>query len=445
MGWKSGCVLKNDLISMVKTSVSKLIPFTILPFAVFSVHMFTTLPIDNTALWWVIQFFILVLFFWEARFGLYKPQDLKLILFVKLYLAWNLISIARGIFFAENYWHYKNLIGMGIALLLPVLVYITLNNRLVQDILAFFVKYTLPFALLVFPFTPTGAWGWYLFPVSLLMLFFPALSMRNKILLLIISAIAILGDLTTRSFLIKYSIPLILVFVFYSTRFLKLSGVLMEFSRILLIIAPIIFFILGVTGTFLVFKMDEYIKGDYKASTINTSGEAVEADLTGDTRTFLYVEVLESAFKYDYWLLGRTPARGNETEWFKTEMIRLYGAPERMRNEVGILNIFTWTGIIGVILYLLVLFRASFLAVNRSKNIYAKIMGIFVAFRWAYSWVEDYQAMDANNFVLWLAIGLCFSSSFRAMSDIEVKLWLWGIFKKEYSWVYRYYVHGVAY
>ncbi|MCG6190243.1 hypothetical protein [Maribellus maritimus] len=430
---------------MVRTSVSKLIPFTILPVAVFSVQMFTRLPIGNTAMWWMIQFGIIVLFFWEARFGLYKLKDLKLILFVKLYLLWNLISIGRGIFFAENYWHYKNLVGMGLTLLLPVLVYITLNNRLVQDILAFFIKYTLPFALLVFPFTPTGAWGWYLFPVSLLMLFFPALSMRNKLLLLFISAVAILGDLTTRSFLIKYSVPLFLVIGFFYMRFFKLSGVIMEFTRILLIAAPIVFFVLGVTGKFLIFNMGDYIKGDYKASTVNTSGEAVEADLTGDTRTFLYVEVMESAFKYDYWLLGRTPARGNETKWFKTEMTRLYGSPERMRNEVGILNIFTWTGIVGVVLYFLILFQASFLAVNRSNNIYAKILGIFIAFRWAYGWVEDYQAFDANNFVLWLAIGLCLSSSFRAMTDIEVKLWLWGIFKKEYSWVYRYYVHGVTY
>ncbi|MFW6326690.1 MAG: hypothetical protein ACOC2F_00100, partial [Bacteroidota bacterium] len=97
------------------------------------------------------------------------------------------------------------------------------------------------------------------------------------------------------------------------------------------------------------------------------------------------------------------------------------------------------TGIIGVVLFMLIFYKASALGINRSRNIFAKLIGFFVAFRWFYTWVEDYQVMDTNNLVLWLMIGLCFSSSFRNMSNSEVKLWVWGIFNKEYYWLYNYY------
>ena len=106
---------------------------------------------------------------------------------------------------------------------------------------------------------------------------------------------------------------------------------------------------------------------------------------------------------------------------------------ERLGNEVAILNIFTWTGIIGVILYLLVFYRASYMAVNHSNNTFSKILGIFLAFRWFYSWVEDINIFSLTNFFLWVMIGMCFYKSFRALSNKEVSSWVQGIFEKKKS------------
>ena len=105
---------------------------------------------------------------------------------------------------------------------------------------------------------------------------------------------------------------------------------------------------------------------------------------------------------------------------------------ERFSNEVSVLNVFTWTGLIGVLLYFLVFFRASYLAVNKSNNIYMKIVGLYVAFRWAYAWVEDFNRFDLSNLFLWIMIGMCFSNSFRAMNNLEVKFWVRGVFEKRY-------------
>ena len=208
----------------------------------------------------------------------------------------------------------------------------------------------------------------------------------------------------------------------------------------LFLFLPIILFVLGILGIFNIFKMDEYIDKNY---TINRSieGEVIEENLKADTRTFLYVEVIESAVKYNYIWFGRTPARGNESESFGLHQLEELktGKMERFDNEVSILNVFTWTGLIGAFLYFLVFYRATFQAIKRSNNFYLQILGLYVAFRWAYAWVEDFSRFDLSYVFLWMIIGMCYSSSFRAMSDLEMKVWVRGIFDQRYVRVLGWY------
>lgn len=424
---------------MIKTSFQKYIPYTILPIAIASVRLHAPFSMGNTAVWWIIFMFVLFIFSWEAFFNIISAEQKRLLWIIKLYLAWNIISIVRGIFAAEDYWHYKNLISNGMTLLMPVLVYIAINGVLVQKTLSFYIRITLPFALLIFPFLGMGAWGWYLYPITLLMLFYPELPLKGKIIVIVLSLVCILGDLGVRSHVIKYSMPIILLLVFYYPRHFMATTKILGLGRLIMLITPFVLFSLAVSNVFNIFKMDEYIEGDVEKRN-SEDVPSYESNLKHDTRTFLYEEVLATAHKYNSWILGRTPARGNETVWFADEMIDLYGRPERPKNEAGILNVFTWTGIVGLVLFFLVFYNASYVAIYRSRNIYAKLLGLLVAFRWFYSWIEDAQSFDANNFALWLMIGLCFSSSFRAMTNFEIKIWLLGIFKKEYFWIYNYYL-----
>ena len=416
---------------MLTKSLPKIVPFTVLPIAVYSVQRYSNYPIGNTAIWWLIEAMVLVSFFVVVRYDNIKQEDRLAIRVVKWYMLWNCFNIIRGIFVAELYWDYKGLTDMSMALLLPIVAYIALNPGRVNRILSSFVKYALPFAVLIFPFMSVGAWGWYLFPITLLMIFLPVLPIRGKVIVIIVTLVAGFGDLGTRSHVIKYGIPVIFLLAFYTTRHFALSGRLIRWAQKVVIIMPLLFFILAVTGVFEIFKMDQYIKGEYVEVQKTRDGEVVEEDLTVDTRTFLYVEVLQSAIKNNYWLIGRSPARGNETTHFAHLGEDTTGRPERLRNEVGILNVFTWTGVIGVVLFFLVFYQASYLAICRSNNIFIKLVGMFVAFRWAYSWVEDYQGFDMNNFVLWLMIGMCLSSSFRKMNNTQVRLWAWAIFDRK--------------
>lgn len=417
-----------------KHFVTFFLPYAIILIAIFSVISFPNLSLpyifylNNTAFAWTASFFILLVLFFSMRyfFDNINQRDSSVITY---FLIWTIICIIRGMFVADGYWEYKGLITNITGLMLPLVAYSATNKVIVQSILSYYIKYALPLFLILIFLVQTDAYGFYLMPVSFLLLFLPALSTRQRILLLFFTAIVFLADLNARSNIVKFSIPIMLLIIYYMRD--KISSKTLEIVRLTLIIAPLVFFTLAVMGVFNVFNMSDYL-GDYEVTGTNNEGQRVELNVASDTRTFIYEEVLESAIYNNYWIFGRTPARGNDSVSFGAESFELTKRYERLANEVGIANVFTWMGVVGVILYFLIFFRASFLAVNRSKNIYAKMVGIYVAFRWAYSWVEDVNNFSLNYFMLWIMIGMCFSYSFRSMSNYEVTIWIRGAFDYRY-------------
>lgn len=410
------------------------LPYTFILTALFSVTEYArpSFPIlyflNNTTLIWIISIFILIVLFFSKRYFLDEVNK-KHTLIITYYLVWTFICIVRGMFVAEGYWEWKGLITNVMGLLLPLVAYSSTNKVVVQTMLLYYIKYALPLFFILIFLIQTDAFGFYLMPISFLLLFLPALSNRKRVILLLIAAIVISSDLSARSNVIKFGVPIMLLSIYYMRD--KITSKLLESARLVFIIAPVLFFILAVTGVFNVFNMNEYL-GERTVMGTDNEGKRVEQDMAVDTRTFIYVEVLESAARNDYWIFGRTPARGNDSVAFGAETFELTKRYERLANEVGIANVFTWMGIVGVILYFFIFFRASFLAVNRSRNIFAKMIGIFVAFRWMYSWIEDINNFTLNYFMLWIIIGLCFSHSFRSMTDYEVTIWIRGIFDHRY-------------
>ena len=74
----------------------------------------------------------------------------------------------------------------------------------------------------------------------------------------------------------------------------------------------------------------------------------------------IYIDVINSAIDNKYVLFGHTPARGNTID--VSEILFLYAYEggmndisfnhgERFSNEAAFLNIFTWLGLVGLILY----------------------------------------------------------------------------------------------
>ena len=419
---------------MNKQLTLKTIPYTLLAITVFSILPYPSLTndlittINITAAWWAILTIIIFLF-WSSAKVLSDKTDRVLLLTVQYYLLWNIFSITRGAFIAENYWDWKGLITNTMALLLPIVAYIACNATMIQAMFRFYIKYMLPLFIIFAFLIAKDAYGFYLAPISFLLLFLPALTLRWKLIILAIALLVIFADLGARSNVIKFGVPIILIFMYYLRNLLSTS--LLEWVRKILFLTPILLFCLAVTDTFNIYKMDDYIQKEAIEYKQNEFGETIEDNLKADTRSFLYIEVLETAQKYNTWWIGRSPARGNESFSFGSGDET--GRGERLGNEVAILNIFTWTGIVGVLLYFMVFYRATYLAINRSNNIFIKTLGLFIAFRWIYAWVEDINNFSLSYTFLWLMIGMCFSRSFRAMSNKEFENWVRGIFVKRLS------------
>ncbi len=418
----------------IRHFVSISLPYTIVLIAFFTIvglyrPGFPLLSLfDITAISWFFSFFILIVFFY-SRIFFFDDVNKKNLLVIKIYLIWMLICIVRGFFAAENYWDWKGLTSNSLSILLPVMAYAATNKVIVQSLLSSYIKYGLPLFIILSVLMITDAYGRYLMPISFLLLFLPVLSKRQRIVLLLFTAIVFFANIHARSNIIKFGVPFILLLIYYWQD--RVSIKVLEGIRLILIILPFVLFLLGASGIFNVFKMNEYL-GDFTIEGTDFDGEVRELGVTDDNRTFLYFEVINSAIINDYWVFGRTPARGNDSAFFGDEEYELTGRDERLGNEFGIANVFTWTGIVGVILYLLIFYRASYLAINKSNNIFAKMIGVYVAFRWSYSWVEDINNFSLNYFMLFIMIGLCISHSFRIMSNYEVTIWARGIFDKRY-------------
>lgn len=404
---------------------NKYVVLTVLLLSIISVAPYiqlnTGLPVNNTFFWWIAQVLILFIFF-KAKNTFCNKYERNNLLFISIYLSWNFISCLRGIFIAQNYWDWKNLIFNSFGLLLPISTYMVTNPRFLQLILFNYIKYILPLFTLLLFFIDKDAYGFYLVPISFLIIFLPVIKRPWQWIIIVISIFVILSDLGARSTVIKFLLPYFLLILYYFKHFIPKK--FFEIIRIFLFVVPFVFFVLAITHVFNLFNMDEYIKGDYVTKTYSADGE--EDDLKSDTRTFLYVEVLQTAEKYNDWLIGRSPARGNESDSFgETDPSN---RNERIGNEVAILNIFTWTGILGILCYFLIFYHSSYLAINESNNIFSKLMGLSVAFRWIYAWVEDVNIFNLTTFFLWILIGFCYSKSFRLMTNAEIKYWVLGIF-----------------
>lgn len=395
-----------------------------------SSNQFSDFPIGNDLFWWVIQiiFFIILL---QLKKSYSSTQIDKNLFLVKLYLYWNVICIVRGAFIAENYWEWKNLIVNLFFLLLPLLVYCVNNIQTVQIIVKTWFRYALFIYLLFSPFIWGDGVGRFLMPFTFLLLFFPILNLKWKIIVMLVTIFVVTFDITARSNVIKFVIPLLIGHLFYLRKILSVK--ILNISRLLFLFMPFILFFLAISGVFNVFKIDEYVAGEYNAKSNSRNEGPDEESLTADSRTFLYVEVIESALRNDYVLFGRTPARGNDSASFGefNKLTLNTGKLERYSNEASILNIFTWLGLIGIVLYFLIFIKATYLAINQSNNIFMKLIGLNVAFRWTYGWVEDFSDFDLSNIFLWIMIGMCFSASFQKMTDMEMKIWIRGIFEKK--------------
>ena len=374
---------------------------------------------------WAIQLCYLVVAFSAYEANRFEAKDNSLL---KIYFVWVFLSIVRGALFYTlgNYWIWQNWFYGSFAVLLPALIYLYARPEILSSILRTWLKYV-PFLLIcLLPFVPKGAYHFFLGPIYIVAFFWPLYSGKWKVIILLLMLLMLGADFTARSQVVKAGFVLFFSLLYLKRRFV--SQALLKWIHWLFYILPLTLLFLALTGRFNVFK--EVLDNEGIVVTkIDRDGKTIKEDLSSDTRTFIYIEVISSAIKHDYVWAGRTPARGNDSAYFgafNAEELKT-GLYERHSNEVGLPSLFTWLGLIGLILVSLIYLRSSYLALYYSNNIYIKFLGCFVAFRWSYGWIEDVYGFTPMILGLYMVMAMCLSKTFRRMNDNEMKGWLLGL------------------
>ena len=359
--------------------------------------------------------FIMVFIASESKWNDEIPNTIKN--WFKLWMFWNIINLLRGALLAADYWDWKMLfLSSFFFSLIPLAFFLGKNLDIVATIFKFVLKYLFPLGFLFIPLTLATNEELYsrlMIPISLFILFIPFLKFKWKFLIIVVAATSLLMVIGFRSNIIKIAFSVILLMVYYFREYLRKSW--LKLVQLILFLIPLVLLSLAITDQYNVFERTSTEVG---YSSINSKGE--EENLMADTRTGLYVDVFNSLNNSSDWLFGKSAIASYESEMFFDTGGAING--KRYGCEVGILNILLRNGLIGVTCYFLLLFTVSGYAIKYSSNILAKMMGLFIAFRWAYSFVEEFTQYDLNFYFFWIAIGLVSSVQFRDMTDKEIRI-----------------------
>ena len=337
------------------------------------------------------------------------------------------IGIFRGMFSVEGYWGYKGWLQCSLSALTFVLLFPLGNPSISGKVFQSWNQYMFPAFLLLGTWTmlPTS----YVFQVPFtynfyILLFSITINNRKARFIIICGLICTLIGYENRSGVLKTLMGIFLCATLWlPSIWRKITNVTLHFAFYLI---PIVLLILGLTGTFNIFQdlsSEESTEITMRFSGNDDEGVVLKEDLTADTRTALYEEVIASAIMGDYVLFGNTIGRGNTHNGEWAQDIEGYDDSERLMNEAMMLNIFTWMGIIGIILYSLMYLQASCLGLFRSNNSYVPVIACAVAFHWAMSWMEEPTQFKPMDFSFFILLGICCSPRFRKMSDSDFRLW----------------------
>jgi len=332
------------------------------------------------------------------------------------FMAWNIFQFTRGVFNAQDYWDWKVLLlSYSFSILIPLTIVIGLNYELNIKLFRFILRIVFVFGIGIIPLTLTidsHLFARIVIGVSLFVLFIPWLPYKWKFLVLIVALISLLMDVSYRINAIKIIFSFMLFLVYFNRRFI--SQKILNLSVGIMFMLPLILFALGVSGQYNIFQGNAV---DISVSTGN-EGSGKIANLSTDTRTFLFQEVFYSMLKKNSsFIIGEGGGSAYESPWFAAFDLNGHG---RYGTEVGFINAVLYSGAIGVFLYMLMLALATYYAINKSNNYLCKLLGLWVAFHWVIFFIEDITLMTMNFYFIWLAIGLCLSNQYRALSDSDI-------------------------
>lgn len=342
--------------------------------------------------------------------------------FIFLFLFYNLIVLFRGFFVAKTEEDWKTIFASSIPLFLFVhfTIYLTAYKASLISIFSAFLSYGLFFCFFIFfiHVDYTNGFPKAISPIYILLMLIPYLDRRYTIFILSLTFVSFLSDLTNRSNMLNIIVAIGILSTFFWKNKRQILG-LMKLIRMFFLTLPVLFLILGVTGIFNIFLIGQA----YADLKIDDDREDAQ-EVFIDSRTPIYVDVFAELLKDDAILFGLGAAGKTKTTLAEIEYGNLADVYKegRRSTESGILNYIQWGGLIGGFFYFLLFVKASYYGLYKSKNWFCVMLGLWIAYKGFFSFIEDSLSFSISSLFIFLPLGICMNKKIRQMSDSDLKL-----------------------
>lgn len=242
-------------------------------------------------------------------------------------------------------------------------------------------------------------------PLALFFLITPFFrAKRLRFLVIVVYAYSFLSDISVRSCLLTGMVCTLVLVTFLFTPS-NLFSRLSRLMRTFFLATPVVLLCLGLWGGFNVFA--EMENTDVKVVNIDSGRKSENRMLNTDSRTGVYLDVLYSIETPKDIIVGKGIVINLETSWIDT----------RHSVEPGILNIFLRYGLIGCIVFFIIIYHATKLGIYHSNNSLTQLVAIFLSYKFLYMFIED-----ANiNISMYLAYAICINEKIRSMTDQQLR------------------------
>lgn len=337
-------------------------------------------------------------------------------------IIWLMVTLFIGILNSTNYWDYKVIFIESLPFyFLSYSIIFGAQFELFTKIVQIIFKYVFIIGFILIPaflYMNQEIYSRFMVPVSFMILLFPVLNLKNRFIVILVIAVSFITAFTFRSNVLKIFFSVLILVLYYFRSFISLK--FLKSLILILYLSPIVLFFLGVFNIFNIFNQD-IDQDKYTVNTVNFGEESMVAD----TRTFVYAELLKSMSDNNSFLIGEGGAAKYKTEAFQG----LLSTHDKYRyaSEVGILNLLLSSGIIGVVLFFLLLYVVTYTGIVHSNNNICKYLTLYIPFHWILMFIEEYSEFDMNNFIFWVVIGFIASNKFRSFSDDEIRIYFFNI------------------
>lgn len=342
--------------------------------------------------------------------------------FIKLFVLYNVLVLIRGFFDAASYQDWTTLLSQSVimTLFMPFTIYFgTTISSFITLLRTFFWYDIFLCGFLFFSTTDPGPYGFthMLSPIYIFILFIPYLNRKYGMTILAIALFSLFSDISIRSNILGIIVALSICFSYLLRKYVwTLSFV--KLSRKLLIFAPILFLILGLSGTYNIFTF-----GDMYDRFVMEDDNGETQDVFVDSRTSIYLDVFnqldeDKSFLFGLGASGKTKTSLTDISYADFDVVYKEG---RRSTESGMLNYIQYGGLFGGLLYFMLFVKASFLGIYKSNNWLSVMIGLWVAFKGLHSFIEDVPIFTISTVFIFAAIGVCLNKELRLMNDNEVK------------------------